>query len=448
MGGPGAGPKRTHPMSLDERLSETRRLAARTAGDFCPILDVERIRRDFPILGRMVHGRPLVYLDNAATTQKPRVVIEALVGFYERRNANVHRGLHALAEEATEAYETARRRVGALVGIDDPGRIVFTRNTTETLNLLARAWAEPRLSPGDVILLTEMEHHSNLVPWQMVARRTGAELRFIPIDERGRLDLERLDGLLTPRTRVLGITHASNVLGTINPVAEIARRVRDAAPGVRVFLDAAQSVPHMPVDFGTLGCDALAFSGHKLYGPMGIGVLAATAELLDECDPFLGGGEMIDTVSLTDATWAPPPLRFEAGTPNVADAVGLAAAVEYLESFGLERVWEHARCLSEYAWARLSELPFLRLLGPGDPGARAALVAFVDREAHPHDLAMLLDRDGVAIRAGHHCAMPLHDRLGISASARASFALYNSREEVDHLVEAILRARRFLGCHD
>ncbi|GAB4376611.1 MAG: cysteine desulfurase [Acidobacteriota bacterium] len=433
-------------MTPDERLEQVRRLAARAAADFCPVLDVERIRRDFPILRRTVHGRPLVYLDNAATTQKPRVVIEALVAYYERFNANVHRGIHALAEEATEAYENARRRVGSLVGVDDPSRIVFTRNTTEALNLLALAWARPRLAPGDVILLTEMEHHSNLVPWQLVARQTGAELAFIPVDEAGRLDLAGLEPLLSPRIRVLALCHASNVLGTINPVAELADRVRTAAPGARVFVDAAQSVPHMPVRFDELHADALAFSGHKLYGPMGIGVLAATAELLEECDPLLGGGEMIDTVTYTASTFAPPPLRFEAGTPNVADAVGLAAAVEYLESFGMDRVWQHTQCLSEYAWRRLAELPFLRVLGPGERGSRAALVSFVDREAHPHDLAMFLDRDGIAIRAGHHCAMPLHERLGVHASARASFALYNSREEIDHLIEALIRARRFLGC--
>ncbi len=435
-------------MSTDERLTDPRRLAARPPADFCPVLDVERVRRDFPILRRTVHGRPLVYLDNAATTQKPRVVIDALVRFYEQHNANVHRGIHTLAEEATEAYEQARRRVAGLVGVDDPSRLVFTRNTTEALNLLAHAWAAPRLAPGDVILLTEMEHHSNLVPWQFVARRTGAELRFIPIDATGHLDLDSLDRLLTPRVRVLSLAHASNVLGTINPVARIAEQVRASAPQVRVFVDAAQSVPHMPVSFAALGCDALAFSGHKLYGPTGIGALVATSELLQECDPWLGGGEMIDTVTFTTSTYAPPPLRFEAGTPNVADAVGLAAAVEYLESFGMERVWQHTQCLSEYAWHRLAELPFMRVLGPGERGSRAALVTFADAEAHPHDLATLLDRDGVAIRAGHHCAMPLHERLGLPSSARASFGLYNSREEVDHLIESLLRARRFLGCHD
>lgn len=416
------------------------------AREFCPILDIERIRRDFPILQRTVHGRPLVYLDNAATTQKPRVVIQAMVEYYERSNANVHRGMHALAEEATVAYEDARKTVARFVGGVDPSQIVFTRNTTESLNLIAFAWARQRIERGDVILLTEMEHHSNLVPWQMVAEERGAELRFIPIDDEGRLDERALDSVLSPRIRVFSLVHASNVLGTINPVARLAGAVRSVAPQAKVFLDAAQSVPHLPVDFSALACDAMAFSAHKMYGPMGVGVLVGSRDFVEQCAPFLGGGEMIDTVTYQRSTYAASPARFEAGTPNVADAIALGAAVSYLESFGMDRVWEHTRCLATYAHHRLADLPSIRTFGPRGEGTRSALVSFVDADVHPHDLAMFLDRDGIAVRAGHHCAMPLAERLGIHASARASFGIYNTREEIDHLVESIRRARRYLGC--
>jgi cysteine desulfurase/selenocysteine lyase len=431
-------------MEAKNRLASLPRPKPVESADFCPILDVSRIRRDFPILGRTVHGRPLVYLDNAATTQKPRVVTAALTDFYENHNANVHRGIHTLAEESTVAYEEARRHVAEFVGAD-PRQVVFTRNTTESLNLVAQAWARPRLGRGDVILLTEMEHHSNLVPWQLVAEQTGAELRFIPITDEGILDLDRLADLVTPNVKVLAFVHASNVVGTINPVAEIVDYARSVAPDVATIVDAAQSVPHMPVSFPELRCDAMAFSGHKMYGPTGVGVLVARNDMLTACGPFLGGGEMIEQVTLERSTFAPPPMRFEAGTPNVADAVGLRAAIEYLESFGMDRLWEHTKCLAAYAMERLSELPFIRTFGPRGDGTRSALVTFVDEDVHPHDLATILDRDGIAIRAGHHCAMPLSKRLGVPSSARASFGLYNTREEIDHLVESIRRARKYLG---
>jgi cysteine desulfurase/selenocysteine lyase len=421
-------------------------LPAAGGKDFCPILDVDRIRKDFPILERKVHGRPLVYLDNAATTQKPEAVISAMSEYYRESNANVHRGLHALAEEATQGYEDARAKVARMVCAEAPAHVTFTRNTTESLNLMAYAWARPRLGKGDVILLTEAEHHSNLVPWQIVAKETGATLRFVPITDEGLLDRETFGTLIDAKVKIFSLSHASNVLGTINPVRELIDALRAVAPDAVCVVDAAQSVPHMAVSFPELGCDAMAFSGHKMYAPMGVGVLVMNARIAEECGPFLGGGEMIDTVRLDESTYAPAPMRFEAGTPNVADAIGLGAAVEYLTSFGMDRIWQHTKCLAAHAYEALSEIPSIRCFGPAEEGARSALVTFIDEEVHPHDLAMVLDRDGIAIRAGHHCAMPLAERLGVHATARASFGLYNTREEVDHLVESIHRARRYLGC--
>lgn len=410
----------------------------------CPF-DVRGIRRDFPILSRQIHGRSLVYLDNAATTQKPRAVIEALVEYYERHNANVHRGAHALGEEATDLYEKARLAAGGIVGVTAPERVVFTRNTTELINLLAWAWARRRLGRGDEILATVMEHHSNLVPWQMVAKETGATVKYVPITAEGVLDQEAFRKLLSPRIRVFTVIHGSNVVGTINPVAEMIRQVSEVAPAAVCIVDATQTVPQMPVSFAELGCDALAYSGHKIYGPTGIGVLVATTRLLAETEPFLGGGEMIEKVTLEGTTFAPPPRRFEAGTPNIADAVGLAAALEYLQKIGLAAVRQHGICQTKYALERLSAVQGLRILGPRDPEQRVALVAFVDPEVHPHDQATILDRHGVAIRAGHHCAMPLAHALGVAASARASFGVYNTRSEVDLLTAGILQAREVMS---
>ena len=404
-------------------------------------LDVERLRRDFPILGRTVHGRPLVYLDNAATTQKPEPVIAAEADVYRRYNANVHRAIHTLGEEATFAYEEARRKVAALIGAPDPRGCVFVRNATEGLNLVAWAWGRRRLRPGDEVLLTPMEHHSNLVPWQLVAAETGARLRFVPLLPDGHLDVGALerDSLLNERTRIVAFTQASNVLGTLTPAAEICRRAR--AVGAVSVLDAAQGVPHLPVDVRALGCDFLAFSGHKLYAPLGIGVLWGRPELLEETEPFLGGGEMILRVDLTCSTWNEVPYKFEAGTPNVAGAVGLGAAVDYLRAVGLEAVAAHEADLTRYALERLGELPDVTIYGP--PMPRGPLVTFNVGAIHPHDLAQFLDQEGVAVRAGHHCAQPLMRHLGVAATARASFALYNTRAEVDALCAAVRRAGAF-----
>jgi cysteine desulfurase/selenocysteine lyase len=400
-----------------------------------------RRRADFPILERTVRGRPLVYLDNAATTQKPEAVIEAEAAFYRTTNANVHRAIHTLGEEATRAYEEARAKVAAFLGARDPREVVFVRNATEALNLVAWAWARRRLGPGDEILLTPLEHHSNLVPWQLVARETGARLRFLPLTPEGTLDLEAADrqGLFGERTRVVAFAHASNVLGTLAPAEAIARRAH--AVGALVVLDAAQSVPHLPVDVQALGCDFLAFSGHKVYGPLGIGVLWGRRELLEEMEPLFGGGEMILRVELESATWNEVPYKFEAGTPNVAGAVGLGAAIDYVRAVGMEAIARHEADLTAYAWERLREMPGVTVYGPPPP--RGALVTFNMDGVHPHDLAQLLDQEGIAVRAGHHCAQPLMRQLGVVATARASFALYNTREEIDALCEALGRARGF-----
>jgi len=410
------------------------------AGTEAPgVLDPAALRPDFPILSRTVHGRPLVYLDNAATTQKPAAVIEAEADVYRRYNANVHRAIHTLGEEATAAYETARAKVAAFIGAPDPRGVVFLRNATEAINLVAWAWGRRRLRAGDEVLLTPMEHHSNLVPWQLVAAETGAKLRFIPLLPTGELDLAALDGLLNPRTRIVAVTAASNVLGTITPIAEICRAAR--AAGALCVVDAAQSVPHLPVDVGAIGCDFLAFSGHKMYGPLGIGVLWGRPGRLEETEPFLGGGEMILHVELERSTWNEIPYKFEAGTPNVAGAVGLAAAVDYLRAVGMGAVAAHEARLTEYALGVLRDLPGVAIYGP--PAPRGALAAFNVEGVHPHDLAQFLDRDGVAVRAGHHCAQPLMRHLGVVATARASFALYNTTAEIDTLGGSILRAREF-----
>jgi cysteine desulfurase/selenocysteine lyase len=406
-------------------------------------LDAARWREDFPILHQEVNGKPLTYLDNAASTQKPRQVIEAVETYYRRDNANVHRGLHELANRATEAYERARVRVASLFGIADPAELVWTRGTTEGINLVAYSWGMANLRPGDEVLLSVMEHHSNLVPWQLVAQRTGARLRFLDIDEQGRLDLSGLDGLLSERTKLVSLVHVSNALGTVNPVAEIAARAR--AVGARVLVDGAQSAPHLPVDVPSLGADWYAFSGHKMCGPTGQGGLWGRREVLEEMPPFHGGGDMIETVELERSTYAPVPNKLEAGTPHIAGAVGLAAAADYLAGIGRDAILAHERALVGYALERMAEIPDLVVYGPRDPAERSGVISFTLADVHPHDLATILDSEGVAIRAGHHCAQPLMKRLGVGSTARASFYLYNTTDDVDRLVGALGRARSLFG---
>ena len=405
-------------------------------------LDVDAIRRDFPILGRAVHGRPLVYLDNAATTQKPHAVIDALAHYYSTMNSNIHRGLHTLAEEATTAYEAVRGQVAQFLNAASAREIVFTRNTTEALNLLAYTLGA-RLQAGDEILLSGMEHHSNLVPWQMLAKRRGARLVFLDVDAEGRLRLDQARSLIGPRTKIVSLVQMSNVLGTINPIAEIAAMAR--AAGAVMVVDAAQSVPHMPVDVQALGADFLAFSAHKMLGPTGVGVLWGRAALLADMDPFLGGGEMISVVTREDSTWAALPHKFEAGTPNIADVVAFGPALTYLSRVGMDRVRAHDLELTAYAMDRLQMLDGMQIYGPADPAARGAVTAFNYGEIHPHDLSTVLDQRGVAIRAGHHCAQPLMRDLGVPATARASYYLYNQRNEVDALVEALREASALFG---
>jgi cysteine desulfurase/selenocysteine lyase len=419
-----------------------------------PFSDVElaRIRADFPILSRTVRdGRPLVYLDSGATSQKPRAVLDAERDFYEKHNAAVHRGAHQLAEEATDAYELARATIARFIGAS-PEQLVFTKNATEAINLVAYAFsnaaapgamvgADPavaerfRLQAGDEILVTEMEHHANLVPWQELARRTGATLRWIGVTDDGRLDLGRLDELLTRRTKVLAFTHVSNVLGTVNPVAMLAERARTV--GALTVLDACQAVPHLEVDVESLGVDFLAFSGHKMLGPMGIGVLWGRAELLRAMPPFITGGSMIELVRMEGSTYAAPPQRFEAGVPMAAQAVGLAAAVEYLCALGMSRVSAHEHALADRLLGGLAERAWVKVVGPPDLSQRGATVAFAVDGVHPHDVGQILDDAGVAVRVGHHCAWPLHRRFGLAATTRASFAAYNTMDEVDVLLAAL-----------
>ncbi len=403
--------------------------------------DARAVRARFPLLTRE-RKLPLVYLDSAATAQKPDSVLVAMDDYYRRYNANIHRGIYAIAEEATAAYEDARARLARFIGAA-PAEVVFTRNSTEAINLVAYAWGRSALRPGDAVLLTEMEHHSNLVPWHILAAERGVELRFVPITDDGELRLDALPGLLADgRVKLTGVVHVSNVLGTVNPVAEIARQAR--AAGSLTLVDASQSVPHLPVDVRALGCDFLVLTGHKMVGPMGIGALWGRRGLLEAMPPFLGGGEMIREVKLTGSKWNELPWKFEAGTMAVAEAIGLRAAVTFLEELGMEAVFEHDRELVALAHARLAEIPGLRLLGP-DPTRRGGVLAFDLAGIHPHDVATVLDHHGVAVRAGHHCAMPLHDRLGVHASVRASFHCYSVPEDVDALVAGIHTARKVFG---
>ena len=405
-------------------------------------LDPRALAARFPILSRSVHGERLVYLDNAATTQKPDTVLAALQAYYATSNANVHRGVHTLAEEATAAYEGCRVRVARFVNAPDPRGVVITRGTTESINLVARSWGA-KLAAGDEVVLTEMEHHSNLVPWIMLARERGVVLRHAAITRDGELDVAALTALLSPRTKVVSLTAMSNVLGTITPVAEVAALAHRV--GAVVVVDGAQAVPHLPVDVQAMGCDFLAFSAHKMYGPTGLGFLVASPEILGAMEPLFGGGEMIREVRLDSATWNDVPHKFEAGTPNIADAAAFPAALDLLEAIGMEAVRAHEEELLGYALERLTSLGFLDLHGPLDPRRRGGLISFVDPEVHPHDLAQILDSRGIAVRAGHHCAQPLMRRLGVVATARASFGLYNDRDDVDALVEGLLAARRYFG---
>ena len=406
-------------------------------------LDVERIKQDFPILKRRVHDKRLVYLDNAATSQTPQSVIDAISYYYSHFNANVHRGVHLLAEEATEAYEEVRVKVCNFLNGDDPKSIVFTRNTTESINLVAHAWGRKNIGPGDEIVLTVMEHHSNLVPWQMLAEHTGCTLRFIDIDDEGHLRTDRLDEYINDKTKLVAMGHVSNAVGTVHSVRTIACAAR--AVGALVLVDGAQGAPHGPVNVEMLDADFYAFSPHKALGPLGVGVLWARRDLLEEMDPFLGGGEMIRNVTLERSTWAGVPHKFEAGTPSVADVLGLGAATDYLTDLGMENVRAHEKWLVTYAMERLNELPFIQIFGPHDPVDRCGLVSFIDKDIHPHDLGTIVDQGGVAIRAGHHCAKPLMHRLGVVATARASFYIYNDLRDVDALIDSLLEARKVFG---
>jgi cysteine desulfurase / selenocysteine lyase len=412
-------------------------------------LDVARIRKDFPILDRTVRGgRPLVYLDSANTSQKPRQVIDTVTEFYERHNANIHRATHELGEEATEAYEGARIKVARFIGAADETQVVFTKNVSEAINLVAYsignvASGRLALGEGDEIVITEMEHHSNIVPWQLLCQRTGARLRWFGVTPGGRLDLDRADDLINERTKIVAVSHQSNVLGTINPVSDIAARAH--AVGALMLVDAAQSVPHGRMDVGSLGADFVGFTGHKMCGPTGIGVLWARRELLEEMPPFLGGGEMIETVWMDRSTYLPPPHRFEAGTMPIAQAIGLGAAVDYLSELDLEAVRAHEEHLLRRALPALAEIDGLRILGPTEPSGRGGAISFTVDGIHPHDVSQVLDDRGVAVRAGHHCAWPLHRALGVQASTRASVYLYNTPDEIDALADGIRAAQKFFG---
>jgi cysteine desulfurase/selenocysteine lyase len=423
-----------------------------TALDVEP-LDVSTVRADFPILARTVRGgSPLVYLDSANTSQKPRQVIDTLTEFYERHNANIHRATHELGEEATEAYEGARIKVARFIGTPDETEVIFTKNVSEAINLVAYSignatsgnFASPlRLHEGDEILITEMEHHSNIVPWQLLCERTGARLRWFGVTGDGRLDLSNADELITARTRLVSLAHQSNVLGTVNPVTQIAERAH--AVGALVLVDAAQSAPHGLVDVASLGADLVGFTSHKMCGPTGIGVLWGRRELLEELPPFLGGGEMIESVWMDHSTFAPPPHKFEAGTMPIAQAVGLGAAVDYLTALGPERIQAHEQELLEHALPALTEIDGLRVLGPAEAVDRGGAISFTLEGIHPHDLSQVLDDRGIAVRAGHHCAWPLHRAMGVQASTRASFYLYNTHAEVDALTDGIRHAQKFFG---
>jgi cysteine desulfurase / selenocysteine lyase len=397
--------------------------------------DPLEIRNQFPALDQQVNGRPLVYLDSAATSQKPRAVIDALDAYYRHDNANVHRGIHELSRRATIGFEGARAKVAGWVGAAEPAEIVFTRGTTEAINLVATAWGLDNVGQGDEILITVLEHHSNIIPWQLLARRTGARLRYIELDEQGRLILDDLPSLLSERTKVVAFSHVSNALGTVNPVRDLAAAAHDV--GALVVVDGAQGAVHTKVDVRDLGVDCYAFSGHKMCGPTGIGALWARKDLLESMSPYQGGGEMIHFVGREESTWADIPHKFEAGTPDISGAIGFGAAVDWLAGIGMDAIQAHERRLMEYALRRVGELPGIRIFGPESLDEHSAVVSFTLGDAHPHDISTILDADGVAVRAGHHCAQLVMKRFGIAATARASFYLYNTEEDVDRLVDAL-----------
>lgn len=398
---------------------------------------IEEIRNDFPILARKVHDKQLIYLDNAASSQKPESVIRTMDDFYRQTNSNVHRGVHTLSEEATTMYENARLRISRFINSPDDKQVIFTSGTTQGINLVAQTWGRANLGPGDEVLITEMEHHSNIVPWQMLRDSQGFTLRYIPVTNNGELDLANIDELINDSTALVCVVHASNVVGTVNPVELLIEKAH--AVGAKVLLDGAQSVPHMHIDVQAMDADFFVFSGHKMCGPTGIGVLYGKRELLEAMPPFMGGGDMIREVRMDGSTWNTLPYKFEAGTPAIAEAIGLGAAVDYLNEVGMDWVHAHEQMLTAYAYDKLGQVEGLRVLGP-EPSQRGGLIAFTIDEIHPHDLSAVLDNDAIAIRAGHHCAQPLHDRYGIPASARASFYLYNTTDEIDILAASLEKA--------
>lgn len=409
-------------------------LANRTA------FDAEQIRKDFPILHQQVHGKPLVYLDNAATTQKPEAVIQAIVDYYRHDNSNVHRGAHALAERATEKFEQARVKVAQLINAAEPREIIWTRGTSESINLVAASWGRSALKPGDRILVSAMEHHSNIVPWQMIAAQMGATVEPIPVDSTGTLDLDALQQMLDERVRMVACGHVSNALGTVNPVERIVQLAHQA--GALCLIDGAQAMSHMRVDVQALDCDFYVFSAHKMFGPTGVGVLYGKAALLEAMPPYQGGGEMIESVSFAGTTYNQLPYKFEAGTPDIAGVIALGAAVDYLQGIDRDAAEAHERDLLEYAEARVRELPGITLVGTA--AQRAGVLSFLIDGTHPHDVGMLLDQQGVAVRTGNHCAQPIMDQLGIPGTIRASFCFYNTRADIDRLVEALVKAKQFL----
>jgi cysteine desulfurase / selenocysteine lyase len=417
------------------------RYGAKEAGSSATAFDVHALRADFPILSTTVRGKPLVYLDNAATSQKPRAVIEAITRFYTNENANIHRGVHHLSERATTAYESVRERVGRFIGARSPKEIVFTRGATEAINLVAQSYGGGTLKPGDEVLITGMEHHSNIVPWQLVCSRVGATLKAVPITDAGELDLDAFDQLLSERTRMVAMVHLSNALGTINPVRQLIARAHER--GVPVLVDGAQSVVHLPVDVTEMDCDFFAFSGHKVFGPTGVGVLFGREALLEQMTPWQGGGDMIASVTLERSTWAPIPSKFEAGTPPIAEVIGLGAAIEYIDAVGLDAIGAWETELLRQATDQVSAIDGVRLVGTARE--KASVLSFVVDEVHPHDVGAVLDDQGIAVRAGHHCAQPVMERLGVQATTRASFAFYNTLEEVEALVRGIRRVREVFG---
>ena len=403
--------------------------------------DISDCRRDFPILSQKVNDHPLVFLDNAASTQKPLSVIQTMSDHYLKDYANVHRGAYTLSARATDAYEAARDKIAAFVNAPGHKNIIFTKNASESINLVAFSWGRHFLNKGDEIIVTEMEHHSNLVPWQLVAQETGAVLRWIPVLDDGTLDMPAFERMLSKKTKLVAVVHVSNVLGTVNPVEEIVQKAH--AAGARVLVDGAQSTPHFPVDVQAIGCDFYAFSGHKMLGPTGIGILYGKEDVLDEMPPFLGGGDMISEVWMDHATFNELPVKFEAGTPAFVEAIGLGAAVDYLQELGMEKVWQHETALTAYALKALKAVPDLRIFGAAPK--RAGVISFALGDIHPHDIATFLDQEGIAIRTGHHCAQPLMRRFHVPGTARASFYIYNTREEVDKLVQALIKTREFFS---